>query len=256
MLADTTAFVTGASRGIGRQIAVTLADYGANVALAARSDGIHETAELVGDDGRTLPVETDVSEEGMVEEAVAATVEAFGGLDCLVNNAGMAGPTAPVEEVSAAAFRETVDVNLVGAFLCAKHAAPHLRASDRGSVVNISSVGGKRPYPTRTPYAASKAGMIGLSRTLSREFGDDGVTVNTVCPGPVEGDRIERVLEKQADARGVAYEEAKREFFEELAVDSFVPKEDVAEFVAYLAGPNGRHFTAQDVNLDSGMAWY
>lgn len=256
MFDDRTAFVTGASKGIGRIITTKLAEYGANVALAARSEGIYETADRIGDD-RALPVETDVSDEGDVETAIEATVEAFGGLDCLVNNAGMAGPTAPLEEVTAEEFRTTLDVNLTGTFLCAKYAAQYLRESDRGSVVNISSVGGKRPYPNRTPYASSKIGMIGLSRTLAHELGDDDVTVNTVCPGPVKGERIERVIEKQAEVLGVSYEEAKQEILlEDLAVEELVEKEDVAELVAYLAGPAGRHVTAQDINVDSGMTWY
>lgn len=256
MLSNTTAFITGASRGIGREIATTFAAYGANVVLAARSDGIYETEDIIGSEAHTLPLKTDVSDGSTVEAAIAETVAEFGGLDCLVNNAGMAGPTAPIENVTAEEFRETLDVNLTGPFLCAKHAAPHLRDSDQASVVTISSVGGKRPYPNRTPYSASKAGVIGLSRTLSREFGGDDITVNTVCPGPVEGDRIERVIRRMAEAEDISEQQAREVLFEELAIDEFVPKEDVAECVAYLAGDAGRHVTAQDINVDSGMAWY
>ena len=260
-LAGRTAFITGGSMGLGRAIAVCLADYGANVVAAARSDGIYETVELVaeetGDQDRALAIECDVSDEASVESAIDETVETFGGLDVLVNNAGIAGPTAPVEEVSFEEFDETLLVNVTGAFLCAKHASPHLRQSDHGRILNISSVGGKRPYANRTPYASSKAGMIGLSRALAAEFADDMVTVNTICPGPVAGDRIDRVIQAQADRLGMDFETAKQEIMlDELTIEEMVEPEDIAEQVAYLASDAGKHITTQDVNVDSGMTWY
>ena len=257
MLDGVTAFVTGASQGIGRVIATELADEGANVALAARGDGIHETAELIGDDDRTLAVETDVTDEGSVSDAIEATVERFGGLDCLVNNAGIAGPTKPVEEVTVEEWQKTMDVNVLGPFLCTKHASPHLRASEQGSVVNIGSISGKRPLTDRTPYTASKMGVIGLTRTLAFELGDDGVTVNAICPGATRGDRIERVIQGQADSQGISFEEAKKRVFsEDAALGRLVEPEDVAGMVAYLASERGRHVTAQDVNVDGGTVWY
>jgi NAD(P)-dependent dehydrogenase (short-subunit alcohol dehydrogenase family) len=253
----TTAFVTGASQGIGREIALTLADAGMQVALAARSDGIDETAELIGDSDRTLPVETDVTDEASVRGAIDRTVETFGGLDCLVNNAGIAGPTAPVEEVELEEWHRTMDVNVAGMFLTTKHAAPHLRESARGTVVNISSISGKRPLENRTPYTASKMAVIGLTRTLAFELGDDDVTVNAICPGATHGPRIEHVIEQQAEAQGVDYETAKRRVFtDDTALGSLVEAEDVANMVRYLAGDAGRHVTAQDINVDAGSTWY
>ena len=257
-----TAFITGGSMGLGRAIAVCLASYGANVVAAARSDGIYETVELVeaevGEDGPgALAIECDVSDEAAVEAAIDETVETFGGLDILVNNAGIAGPTAPVEDVSFDEFEKTLLVNVTGSFLCAKHASTYLRESDHGRIVNISSVGGKRPYANRTPYASSKMGMIGLGRALAAEFGDDGVTVNTICPGPVAGDRIDRVIQAQADKRDWSFERAKEELYiDGLTLNEMVQPEDVAEQVAYFASDAGEHITVQDVNVDSGMTWY
>lgn len=256
-LAGTTAFVTGASGGIGRAIALELADSGASVALAARSDGIHETAELIDDPDRTLAVETDVTDEASVAAAVEATVEEFGGLDCLVNNAGIAGPTAPVEEVAVEEWERTMDVNATGAFRCVKHAAEHLRASERGSVINIASISGKRPLEDRTPYAASKMALIGLTRTLAFELGDDDVTVNAVCPGATRGDRIDRVIEAQAEQRGVSFEEAKESVFTgDTALGRLTEPDDVARTVAHLASEDARNVTAQDINVDAGTVWY
>jgi NAD(P)-dependent dehydrogenase (short-subunit alcohol dehydrogenase family) len=257
MLDGVTAFVTGASQGIGRVIATELAAEGANVVLAARGDGIYETESMIDDEDRTLAVETDVTDEASVEAAIDATVERFGGLDCLVNNAGIAGPTKPVEEITVEEWQHTMDVNVLGPFLCTKHAAPHLRASEQGSVVNIGSISGKRPLTDRTPYTASKMAVIGLNRTLAFELGDDDVTVNAICPGATRGDRIERVIQGQADAQGISFEEAKRKVFsEDAALGRLVEPEDVAGVVAYLASERGRRITAQDVNVDGGTVWY
>ncbi|SEQ70195.1 SDR family NAD(P)-dependent oxidoreductase [Natrinema salaciae] len=256
MVADSTVFVTGASQGLGREIAVAFADEGANVALAARSDGIYETAELIDAPDRTLAVETDVTDSESVADAIAATVDAFGGLDCLVNNAGIAGPTAPIEETTDDEWLETLDVNVVGVARVTREAAPHLRSSERGSVINISSIGGKRPYANRTPYAASKMGLIGMTRALAAEFGDDDVPVNAICPGPVEGDRIRGVFERQAEEAGVPVEAVEGEVLESLMIDELVPPEEVAELAVHLASADSRHVTGQDINVSSGGAWY
>lgn len=254
MLDGLTALVTGASQGIGRHISIVLAEHGADVALGARSDGIYETEEMIGDDAGTLPVELDVTDESSVTDAIDATVEEFGSLDVLVNNAGIGGPTAPVEEITVEEWDRTQDVNIRGTFLTCKHAVPHLRESERGSVVNISSTAAKDPYPTRTPYSASKAAMIGFGRSLAYELGEHDVTVNTICPGAVEGDRIERMIEKQAERRGLSFEEAMAErVTDRLPLDSIVAPEDVGELVAYLASEHARNLTAQDINLDSGV---
>lgn len=255
MLEDLTAFVTGASGGIGREIAYELGAQGANVTCAARGDGIYETADELGDSG--LAVETDVTDEESVEAAVAATVEEFGGLDCLVNNAGISGPVQPLHQLDPDDVQETLAVNVTGAVTCAKHADPHLRESERGSVVNIGSIGGKRPYPNRIPYAASKMGLIGVTRTLTYELGRDGVTVNTVLPGPVAGDRIDDVIEKQAELADVENAEPASIGPDDFALPNYVVEpEEIAEQVAYLAGPSGRHISGQEIALDAGGTWY
>lgn len=255
-LTGLTAFVTGASRGIGQTIATTLADEGAKVALAARSDGIDDTAERI-EDGRALPVRCDVTDEQAVEAAIDETVETFGGLDCLVNNAGVSGPTASIEDVSIEEFRRTIDVNLTGAVRCAKHAAPHLRESGQGRIVSIASIGGKMPYPNRTPYASAKMGLIGLNRALAGEFGDDGVTVNTICPGGVRGERLESVIRAQAEERGWSIERTREELYTgDLFVQELVEPEEIAELITHLVSEAGRHITAQDLNVDSGKVWY
>lgn len=257
VLSGLTAFVTGASRGIGRVIATTLAHEGANVALAARSEGRHETATLIDDPDRAFPVETDVTDEASVEAAIEATAARFGGLDCLVNNAGIPGPQAPTETVDRADWDATLAVNVTGAFLGVKHAVDHLRASEQASVINVASMQGKKPAVYSAVYAASKMAMIGLSRTLAVELGPDDVTVNTVCPGPTTGDRIERVIRERAEAMGVTAAEARRRLYlEETALGEMVDPASVADLCVYLASDRGRHITAQDLNVSSGSVWY
>jgi NAD(P)-dependent dehydrogenase (short-subunit alcohol dehydrogenase family) len=259
MLEETTALVTGASRGIGRAIATTFGGYGADVVCAARStDAIEETAAMVEEAGGTaVAVETDVTDEADVAAVVEATVEAFGGLDCLVNNAGIGGPVDPVHRIDADAFRRTQEVNVVGPFLCVKHAEEHLRASNQGRVVNIGSIGGKRPYVNRLAYAASKMALVGMTRTLAYELGRDGVTVNTVLPGPVEGPRIEEMVAKQAEIAGVDRAEPADIGPDDFALpDYMMAAGEIAEQVAYLASEAGRHITAQEIGIDAGGTWY
>jgi NAD(P)-dependent dehydrogenase (short-subunit alcohol dehydrogenase family) len=255
MLDGRTVFITGASRGIGRAIAHAAADAGANVALAARSDGIYETADPIPDE-RVLAVETDVTDEASVRAAIDETVATFGGLDSLVNNAGVAGPTAGVEDLDRAEIDHTLSVNVTGTLLTCKHAVPHLRESDRASIVNISSISGKRPLPERSPYTASKMAVMGLTRTLAVELGDDDVTVNAICPGATNGDRMERTLEKAAAEQGISVEEARRQFTGDAALGRFVDPEDTANMVVYLASEKGRNVTAQDISVDAGTTWY
>jgi NAD(P)-dependent dehydrogenase (short-subunit alcohol dehydrogenase family) len=256
MLEDTTAFVTGGSQNIGRRIALTLADYGANVAVAARGDGIHETAELIGDPDRALAVETDVTEVASIESSVRDTVEAFGGLDCVVNNAGVPGPTAPIDDTTVDEWERTLDINLLGQAHTVRVAAPHLRESARGRIVNISSTAAKNVLPSRSPYNVSKMGVIALTRSLALDLGDDDVTVNAVCPGATSGDRIDRSVEQQAANMGVSFEEAKERLFTgDAALGTLVDERDTAEAVAFLASDRARHVSGQTINVDAGSCW-
>lgn len=259
-LTDVTAFVTGAGQGIGREISIALAAAGAAVALTDVTDRTGETAAIiddrVGGEAETLALHCDVTDEDSVAEAVAATVDAFGGLDCLVNNAGIAGPTAPVEEVAVADFEATLAVNLVGPLTVAKHAAPHLRESDRASLINVSSIGGKIPYPDRTAYAASKAGLVGLSRTLSHELADDDVAVNTVNPGAVDGPRADAVLRARAEESGRTYEAERADELATIPMGEMVSAGEIAEFVVFLASRAVPHLTSQDVSVAGGTVWW
>lgn len=256
MLDGQTAIITGASRGIGAASAARFAELGGNVAIAARSDAIHDTASSIGED-QALAVRTDVSVESDVESAVEAAVDRFGSLDCVVNNAAITGPTAGVENTPTEGWQETLDVNLTGAFYMCKHAVPHLKESNRASIINIASITGKRPLPERIGYAATKIGLIGMARTLAFELGDHGITVNTICPGTVRTERLRRVFETHAEEMGVTYQEALEEIvLDDCAIPELQEPEEIAEMIALLASEYGKHITAQDISIDSGATWY
>lgn len=252
------AIVTASGRGIGRRIAATLAEHGVDVALNdTDEDALHDaSASMESLPGATISVVGDASVPGDMQTLVDETVDAFGGVDVLVNNVGVAGPTESCEEISFEAFQRTLEVNLGGHFNATSAAIPHLRAADSGRVVSVSSMSGKRPLTDRVPYATTKMGAIGFVRTLAAELAADGVTVNAVCPGSVEGPRLEAVIEEQARSQGRTYEEVEAEFRSASPMGEFVQPEDIADAVLYLCSERAERVTGQDINVTAGACMY
>jgi NAD(P)-dependent dehydrogenase (short-subunit alcohol dehydrogenase family) len=184
-LTGRSAFVTGASRGIGRVIAVALADAGADVALVARSaDGLAETAEAVAAVGRkAVVIPTDVTSYDAVAEAVATAIDHLGAVDVVVNNAGGSNFMIPFRDLRLSGWDKLLQLNLSSAVYVCHAFAPHLLERGRGSVINVASVAGVAAAPTMSPYGASKAGLISLTKSLAVEWGQAGVRVNALCPG-------------------------------------------------------------------------
>lgn len=252
------AVVTGAGRGIGRVIALALASEGARVVLAGRSlDGLEETRKLAGDlDGQTLVVPTDITVPGQVGALAARALEAFGQVDVLVNNSGIGGPSAPLWEVDPADWEATMTVNVTGTYLCCRAFLPTMVDRGSGSIVIIGSMTGKRPLVGRTPYAASKMALVGLTRTLAAEVGPYGIRVNLVSPGPVEGERIEWVIERQAETLGVTVDEARARFTSASPLGRLVPPQDVAAATVFLASGLSASITGEDLNVSAGVVMY
>ncbi|TKX80646.1 SDR family NAD(P)-dependent oxidoreductase [Halorubrum sp. SD626R] len=236
--------VTGGSRGIGRAIAVELAERDVVVNYRSDEEAATETAELVREaGGDAITVRADVSESAAADRLVETAVDAFGSLDAVVNNAGIARPNR-LEETSDAEWESVIDTNLSGAFRVTRAAAPHLRKVG-GDVVFLSSVGGTLGTVDAS-YAASKAGLHGLTRALARELGPDGVQVNAVAPGPVETDLNDVILE---------YLEA-IEFRGHENVDTHLPEYacgpgDVADTVRYLI--DNEYVHGEVLEVDGGM---
>jgi len=252
------AAVTGAGTGIGREIALRLAADGADVVLLGRSTGpMEEVAEQLRASGRrALVVPMDLRDQASIEAAARTAQEEFGRVDVLVNNSGVGGPSAPLWEIDPAEWEETFRVNVTGTFLVCRAFLPGMVERGAGSVVVIGSMTGKRALVNRTPYAASKTALIGLVRTLAWELGPHGIRVNLVSPGPVEGARIQWVLEEQARARGITFEQARDDFTSGSPLMRLVPPSDVADAVAYLASPRSSSITGDDINVSAGLVMY
>ena len=256
-LVGESAVVTGAGRGIGQRIAATLAEAGVDVAVNdVDADALAEAeAALEGADGDLLTYEADASDPEETEAFVSAAAEAFDGIDFCVNNVGIAGPTKPCEDVTHEEFMSTLSVNLGGLFNTTSAAIPHLKRGG-GRVVNIASMSGKRPLEDRTPYTTSKMGVIGFTRTLAVELAGEDVNVNAVCPGSVEGPRLDAVIEGQAASRDRPVAEVEAEFRSASPMDEFVTAQDVADTVLVLCSERTRRMTGQDLNISSGIVMY
>jgi len=257
-LLNKTAIITGGGKGIGRAISLMFAREGANISLAARStDLMEETSrEIMALGRRVLVNTTDITKVEQVERMVKQTLEEFGGIDILVNNAGIAGPTKYVYDITLEEWDETFNVNLRGAFLCCRAVVPLMIRRGGGKIINIASMTGKRPLPMRTPYCATKMGLIGFTRSLASELGKFNINVNTICPGAVEGPRIEMVIRNAAKAERVTEDEVRRRFLSDSPLGRMISAEDVAKLAAFLASDDSKNMTGEDINVTAGVVMY
>ncbi len=244
--------VTGGTSGIGLAIVSCLEGFGARVHVCG-TDRERLGAHLAAVPGRTGTV-CDVSDADDVARLFAEAEQSLGGLDLLVNNAGIAGPTAKAVDITAAEWNETLAVNLTGAFLCAQAAVPMLTAS-RGAIVNISSVAGRLGYALRSPYNASKFGLDGLTQSLARELGPDGIRVNAVLPGFVDSERLARTTAARAGALGISSEEVTGMLLAKTSLRTMVSEEEVALLVAYLASSAGHNISGQSISIDGNVEY-
>lgn len=239
--------VTAGAAGIGRAIAETLAAAGAKVQVCDVDEAaLAAFAAALPGAGATL---ADVADEAAVDRLFDEVDRRLGGLDALVNNAGIAGPTAAIEEVDPADWRRCLEVDLTGQFLCARRAVPRLKAAGGGAIVNMSSAAGRLGYAFRAPYAAAKWGVIGFTQSLAKELGPHGITVNAILPGVVKGPRIERVIQARADQLGLGYAEMERQYLEKVSLRRMVTAEEVAAMVLYLVSPLGRGVSGQSIGV-------
>lgn len=242
------ALVTAGAAGIGRVIAQQLIDAGARCMVC----DVDETAlaDYAATFGKGLAVRADVANEAQIDALFSAVEAQLGGLDILVNNAGISGPTLAVEELSLVDWQRTLAVNLDGHFLCSRRAIPMLRAARGGSIVNMSSIGGRLGYQKRAAYAAAKWGIIGFTKTLSIELGRFGIRVNAIQPGMVEGPRVERVMREKAASLGISYEEIQRRVAKNISLGHGVTAADVAALVVFLVGNGGKNISGQAIPVD------
>ena len=238
------ALVTGGAKGIGRSIASRLLDDGMDVAVL-------DCAEPSGIDSRIRFFKGDVTRPEDLED-LAATLLSMGGVDILVNNAGIRGPTAPVSAYPLKDWEAVVKLNLTGPFLCCQLLTAPMQEKHWGRIINIASMAGKTPYPLRSGYAASKWGLIGLTLTLAGELGNCGITVNAVCPGPVENENMRLVMQERAAATEQSFDEIRAGFIRQLVIPQLPQEVDVAAMVSYLASDAAWCITGQALEVSSG----
>jgi NAD(P)-dependent dehydrogenase (short-subunit alcohol dehydrogenase family) len=242
--------ITAAADGIGRVMAETFVKAGAKVHICdVVSSAVNETVKALG----VTATLCDVSDLGQVEQLFTDVKKHLAGLDVLVNNAGIAGPTGKVEDISVEDWRRCIDVDLNGMFYCTRLAMPLLKAAGGGSIVNLSSAAGRLGFPFRTPYAAAKWAVVGFTKSLSMEVGTDNIRVNAIQPGIVEGSRIDRVIEAKAKAIGISFEEQKKISLERVSMHTMVSPQDIANMALYLASDLGKHITGQAISVCAGV---
>ena len=239
--------VTAGASGIGRVLAETFAEAGAQVHICDISvDALLEVAKTYPNWGIS---QCDVSDETQVTQLFSEVKIKLGGLDVLINNAGIAGPTGGIEEISGQEWRQTVDVNLNGQFYCTNQAVPLLKQSLNASIICISSVAGRLGYAYRTPYAATKWAIIGLAKSLAIELGPSGIRVNALLPGIVEGPRIKKVISDRAQKVGLAYDKMELEYIKKISLRRMVNAQDIANQALFLCSSAGANISGQSISI-------
>ena len=244
---DLRVLVTAGAAGIGRAIAQTFVEHGARVhicdidtaALAAAKAAMPSVTQTVAD----------VASLADVDRLFADVERTLGGLDVLVNNAGIAGPTGKVEDLKPEDWDRCIAVDLNGMFYCTRRAMPLIKRAGGGSIVNLSSVAGRLGFPLRTPYAAAKWAVVGFTKSLAIEAGPDTVRVNCIQPGNVEGERIDRVIDAKAKALRIRPEEMRSRLLDTVSLRTFVSPQDIANMALFLATDAGKHVTGQALSV-------
>jgi len=238
--------ISAGAGGIGRVMADSFAARGAKVFVC------DVDADALADCPHPK-MRADMGETADCEDFVDAAAATLGGLDVLVNNAGIAGPTARVEDVTPEALEATLRIDLAAMFHCARRAVPHLRNAGGGSIVNLSSAAGRFGFPLRSPYAAAKWGVVGFTKSLSIELGPDRIRVNAILPGLVAGDRIRRVIEAKAQAQGVAFKDKEAELLRDVSLRCYVTQHDITNMALFLCSPFGATISGQALAVDGDV---
>ncbi len=248
------AVVTGGAVNLGKCIAQRLARDGADIAIfAPETEAIDQVVdEIRGLGRRAAGFVGDIRDEQQVVQAVEEFTNQLGPIDILVNNAGTMGPTALVRDVPLDEWQACLGVNLTGAFLFSKIVSRQMIERRGGKIICISSIAGRIGYSLRTPYAAAKWGVIGLAKSMANELGQFNIQVNAVLPGPVQGDRMRRVIEQRARELNQSIDQATRWYLDKSALGKMVSPEDVAAMVAFLASTEADNITGEAIDVSAG----
>jgi NAD(P)-dependent dehydrogenase (short-subunit alcohol dehydrogenase family) len=243
--------ITAGAGGIGLKVAEAFEREGARVHVCdvdkAALVALSKSKPNIG------VTECDVADREAVAALFRAAIGHLGGLDCLVNNAGIAGPTGAVNEINPEDWDRCLAVCLTGQFNCTRLAVEHLRKSDNPSIINLSSAAGKFGFPNRSPYAAAKWGVVGFTKTVARELGAYGIRCNAILPGIVEGDRIRRVIEAKAQILGKTFGDMQSDLLAQASIKEMIAPEQLADMMLFLASPRGRTISGQAISVDGDL---
>jgi NAD(P)-dependent dehydrogenase (short-subunit alcohol dehydrogenase family) len=244
--------ITAGAGGIGLRTAKTFLREGARVHVCDID------TEALANLSTSAPGATgtlcDVSDRDQVAHMVAEAVSNLGGLDCLVNNAGIAGPTGRIDEIDPSDWEQCLNICLTGQFNVARVAVPHLKSSkNHPSIINYSSAAGKFGFPLRSPYAAAKWGIVGFTKTLAMELGENGIRCNAIQPGPVDGARIRSVIDGKARALNISFDEMQSRMLANQSIKQLIPPQELADLTVYLASPLASTISGQDISVDGDM---
>ena len=245
--------ISGGASGIGEAIAAAFLEAKAKVHVCDVSE--RALADFHARYPEAVGTHADVADRWAVDHVFAEQVARFGGLDVLVNNAGIAGPTAGIDEMSEQEWSRTIDVNLNAQYRFAHHAVPLLKESGHAQMICISSVAGRLGYAWRTPYAATKWAIVGLMKSLAAELGPDGVRVNALLPGVVEGPRIDKVIAARARQLGLSEEAMREEYVKRISLRRMTTAEDVAAMALFLCSPAARNVSGQAISVDGNVEY-
>jgi NAD(P)-dependent dehydrogenase (short-subunit alcohol dehydrogenase family) len=248
-LKDLRVLITAGAGGIGLKVAEAFQREGAKVHVC----DVDETslASLKTTHPKITASRCDVADRKQVAALFADAVKALGGLDCLINNAGIAGPTGPVHEINPEDWDRCLEVCITGQFNCTRLAVEHLRNSKNPSIINLSSAAGKFGFPNRSPYAAAKWGVVGFTKTIAMELGPYGIRCNAILPGSVDGDRIRRVFEAKAQIAGKSMMDVQTAALALASLKELIKPEQLADMMVFLASPRGRTISGQAISIDS-----
>ena len=248
LLKNLKVIISAGGSGIGKAILESFHKQGAKIATCDINPDLVKTLK---DDYPDIYAEVvDVSDERAVQSFCSNALEKLGGLDCLINNAGIAGPTSKIEEIDTADWAECLNICLTSQFLLIKNCVPKLRLSENASIINLSSAAGKMGFALRSPYAAAKWGVIGLTKSLAIELGEANIRVNAILPGLVKGERQKNVLMAKAQRLGKSFADIEKEAFSFTSIKSYVTAEDIANQIMFLASPMGARISGQSISID------
>ncbi|MET4121849.1 NAD(P)-dependent dehydrogenase (short-subunit alcohol dehydrogenase family) [Bradyrhizobium sp. JR1.5] len=245
--------ISAGASGIGAALADAFIEAGAHVHICDINDDA--LAAFRDRNPKVLATKADVSDHEAVAAVFLAQAARWRGLDVLINNAGIAGPTGGIDTVAEFDWQQTIDVNLNAQYRFARHAVPMLRQSRHGQILCMASVAGRLGYAWRTPYAATKWAIVGLVKSLAAELGPDDIRVNALLPGIVEGPRMEGVIRARAEQLHTSYEAMRQEYLKKISLRRMVTAEDVAAMALFLCSPGGRNVTGQAISIDGNVEY-